>query len=46
MVLTPFIVTKLIAHIEYNQQRVYIRSVLTHAEYDTDKWKDDEWFDE
>ncbi len=23
---------------------IYIRDFLTHAEYDTDKWKNDEWF--
>jgi mRNA interferase HigB len=24
---------------------IYIREFLTHAEYDKDKWKNDEWFD-
>jgi mRNA interferase HigB len=32
---------RLIAVIHYNRGLVYIRHVLTHAEYDKDKWKDD-----
>ncbi|MEX2165093.1 MAG: type II toxin-antitoxin system HigB family toxin [Sulfuricaulis sp.] len=31
---------RLIAAIHYNRKKVYIRQVLTHAEYDQDKWKD------
>ena len=31
---------RLIASIHYNRQRVYIRAVLTHEEYDTGKWKE------
>ncbi len=30
---------RLIAAIHYNTGRVYIRHVLTHAEYDRGKWK-------
>ena len=30
---------RLIAVIHYNRRKVYIRQVLTHAEYDRDKWK-------
>jgi mRNA interferase HigB len=30
---------RLIAEINYRSQRVYIRHVLTHAEYDQEKWK-------
>jgi mRNA interferase HigB len=30
---------RLIAVIHYNRRKVYIREVLTHAEYDRDKWK-------
>jgi len=30
---------RLIAAIHYNTQRLYIRSVLTHSEYDKNKWK-------
>ena len=31
---------RLIAAIHYNIHRVYIRHVLTHAEYDKNKWKE------
>jgi len=30
---------RLIAAIHYNRKKVYIRTVLTHAEYDQEKWK-------
>lgn len=30
---------RLVTAIHYNRRRVYIRAVLTHSEYDTDKWK-------
>lgn len=31
---------RLIAAIHYNRQKVYIRAVLTHDEYDDGKWKE------
>jgi mRNA interferase HigB len=31
---------RLIAAIHYNRKKVYIRAILTHKEYDEDKWKD------
>ena len=31
---------RLIAAIHYNRGKVYIRAVLTHKEYDEDKWKE------
>lgn len=31
---------RLIAAIHYNRQRVYIRAVLTHEEYDKGSWKE------
>lgn len=31
---------RLIAAIHYNRKKVYIRHVLTHAEYDQDTWKE------
>ncbi|MDJ0719639.1 MAG: type II toxin-antitoxin system HigB family toxin [Prochloraceae cyanobacterium] len=31
---------RLIAAIHYNRKKVYIRAVLTHNEYDLDKWKE------
>jgi len=30
---------RLIAAVHYNKNRIYIRHVLTHQEYDTGKWK-------
>lgn len=30
---------RLIASIHYNRQKVYIRNVLTHSEYDREAWK-------
>jgi mRNA interferase HigB len=36
---------RLITCINYKMKAIYIREFLTHAEYDTDKWKNDEWFD-
>jgi mRNA interferase HigB len=30
---------RLIAAIHYNRRKVYIRAVLTHPEYDAEKWK-------
>lgn len=31
---------RLIAAIHYNRRKVYVRHVLTHAEYDRNKWKE------
>jgi mRNA interferase HigB len=31
---------RLIAAIHYNRKKVYIRAVLTHAEYDEGRWKE------
>jgi mRNA interferase HigB len=31
---------RLIAAIHYNRQKIYIRAVLTHSEYDEGKWKE------
>jgi len=30
---------RLIAAIHFNRQKLYIRNVLTHAEYDKERWK-------
>ena len=30
---------RLITSIHFNRQKVYIRHILTHSEYDQDKWK-------
>lgn len=31
---------RLIAAIHYNRQKIYIRAVLTHSEYNEGKWKE------
>ncbi|MGF1672989.1 MAG: type II toxin-antitoxin system HigB family toxin [Rivularia sp. (in: cyanobacteria)] len=36
---------RLIVYIDYQKRIIFIRDFLTHAEYDKDKWKNDEWFD-
>ena len=30
---------RLIAAIHFNAQRLFVRHILTHAEYDTERWK-------
>jgi mRNA interferase HigB len=35
---------RLITRVEYQRQEIYIRNVLTHAEYDKEDWKRDPWF--
>ena len=35
---------RLIARVEYKLQQIYIRHVLTHAEYDKGQWKNDDWY--
>ena len=35
---------RLIARVECQRQAVYIRVVLTHAEYSKEDWKRDPWF--
>jgi len=32
---------RLIAVIHFNRAKLFVRHVLTHAEYDEGKWKDD-----
>lgn len=36
---------RLIVFIDYVYQKVFIRHVLTHAEYDKDEWKNDDWYE-
>lgn len=31
---------RLIAALQYNRKKIYIRAVLTHSEYDEGKWKE------
>ncbi|MCM1982420.1 type II toxin-antitoxin system HigB family toxin [Lyngbya confervoides] len=35
---------RLITAINYRSQRIYIKYVLTHADYDKDEWKNDPYF--
>lgn len=36
---------RLIVYIDYAYQLAFIRAVLTHAEYDKENWKNDDWFE-
>jgi mRNA interferase HigB len=35
---------RLITSIDYEKKLIYIKYVLTHAEYDKEKWKNDPYF--
>ena len=35
---------RLITYIDYQSNKVFIREVLTHAEYDKNYWKKDNWY--
>jgi mRNA interferase HigB len=35
---------RLIALVDYSYQKVFIRHILTHAQYDKDDWKKDDWY--
>ncbi|PAX51896.1 type II toxin-antitoxin system HigB family toxin [Brunnivagina elsteri] len=35
---------RLIVLVDYKYQKVFIRDVLTHAEYDKEEWKNDPWY--
>lgn len=35
---------RLIVDIKYSSQTIFIKYVLTHTEYDKEKWKDDPYF--
>ena len=35
---------RLITYVDYRQNKVFIRKVLTHAEYDREDWKTDDWY--
>ena len=36
---------RLIALIDYKYQKIFIRHVLTHAEYNQNDWKKDSWYE-
>ena len=35
---------RLITFIDYKYKKIFIRNILTHAEYDEDVWKKDTWY--
>ncbi|MFE1746620.1 type II toxin-antitoxin system HigB family toxin [Coleofasciculus sp. H7-2] len=35
---------RLIALVDYKYKKIFIRNVLTYAEYDTEDWKNDLWY--
>ena len=35
---------RLIVFVDYESGKVFVRHILTHAEYDEDHWKRDPWF--
>jgi len=35
---------RLVTFIDYTYGKVFIRAILTHAEYDEEKWKNDPWY--
>lgn len=35
---------RLITYIDYTYKKVFIRAILTHEEYDRERWKDDPWY--
>jgi mRNA interferase HigB len=35
---------RLIVFVDYTYQKVFIRHVLTHSEYNKDDWKNDDWY--
>jgi mRNA interferase HigB len=36
---------RLITLVDYAYQKVFVRAILTHAEYDQEDWKRDEWYE-
>jgi mRNA interferase HigB len=35
---------RLIADIQYSKQLIYVKYILTHAEYDKEQWKNDPYY--
>jgi mRNA interferase HigB len=36
---------RLITLVDYAYQKVFVRAILTHAEYDQEDWKRDKWYE-
>jgi mRNA interferase HigB len=37
---------RLITRIRFHSKKVFIRNVLTHADYDKNRWKNDGWYEQ
>ncbi len=35
---------RLVTYIDYQDKMVFIRAILTHAEYNKEAWKNDDWY--
>ena len=35
---------RLIVRVEFWLQKVFVRQILTHSDYDKERWKNDPWF--
>jgi mRNA interferase HigB len=35
---------RLITYIDYKKNKIFIRNILTHTEYDKEQWKKDNWY--
>ena len=35
---------RLVTYIDYEDKMIFIRAILTHAEYSKEKWKNDDWY--
>jgi mRNA interferase HigB len=35
---------RLVTFVDYTHQKIFIRKVLTHADYDKNDWKKDTWY--
>jgi mRNA interferase HigB len=35
---------RLIVYVDFEAQLIFVRDILTHAEYDKENWKNDSWY--